>query len=172
MRNMLWCVKGGMPSILFCEAIIGLLCFDRPSNLFQPTYSTAFRVVEFRDIGFDVQKGRSIENVHVLNIQGPPPDLDKSDDGKPDRIGPLRCSCGKKASRFGIQERGNDEFIAAALMEVVKKNQMGETIKILQPICKFRKEFHSAADSCRARRLDGHVLQFLERRVNDADGTT
>jgi hypothetical protein len=88
-------------------------------------------VVEFGDIGFNVQKRSSIEDVHVLNVQSVSSDLDKTDDGEPDRIGPLWGSCGKDASWLGIKERSNNKLVPAALMKVVKKNQMGETVKVL-----------------------------------------
>jgi len=105
-------------------------------------------MVEFWNIGFDVQERRSIEDVHILNVEGATPDLDKPDDGKADGIGPLRGSCGENASRFEIQERGDGEFKTSALMEVVKKDEMGETVKVLQPISKFGIKVHSAVDSC------------------------
>ena len=91
-------------------------------------------MIEFRDIGLDVKERRSVEDVHILDIQGAFADLHKTDDGKPDGIGPFRCSCGKKSSRFRVKKRSDGELLAAALMEAVKKNEMGEPIKVLQSI--------------------------------------
>ncbi len=164
-------VKRGIPLLVFAEPFVGSFVSDFSASLFQPTDSTVLLVVEFGHIGLDVQERRPVEDVHVLKVQGASPDLDKSDDGKPYRIGPFRCSCGKDAPRFRVEERGNGELVTAALMELVKKNQMGETVKVLQSFSKFGIKVHSAVDSFRARGLDGHVFQFLEGRVNDADGT-
>ena len=133
---------------LFREPFVGSFISDFSPSLFQPADATALLMIEFWNIGFDVQERRSIEDVHILNVEGATPDLDKPDDGKADGIGPLRGSCGENASRFEIQERGDGEFKTSALMEVVKKDEMGETVKVLQPISKFGIKVHSAVDSC------------------------
>jgi hypothetical protein len=137
-----------MPSTIFPEPIVGSLRFNHPLNLFQPTDATVLLVVEFRNIGFDIQERCAIQDVHVLDVQGGPLDPDESHNGKPDGIGPLRCSCGENASRFRIKERGNDQLVTAALMEVVKKDEMGEAVKVLQPFSKFRKQLHGPVNSC------------------------
>jgi hypothetical protein len=98
--------------------------------------------------------------------------LEKSHYGNPDRIGALWRSCGEDTPRFRIKEWSNDQLAPKAFMEVVKENEVGKTVQILKPVHEFREELHGTSDSCCARRLDRHVLQFLEGRANDADGTT
>jgi hypothetical protein len=117
-------------------------------NLFQPTDATVLLVVEFRNIGFDIQERRTVQDVHVLNVQGGPPDSYEAHNGKADGIGPLRCSCGENASRFRIKERGNGETVTAAFMKAVKKNEMGKTGEVFQPLCEFGIKVHGAANSC------------------------
>jgi hypothetical protein len=107
-------VKEGITLPVFPESFVGSFVSYFSLRFFQPTGATILLMIEFRDIGLDVQERRSVQDVDVLNLQGAPPDLDKFHYGKPDRIGPLRGSCGENAPRFRIEERGNGELITAA----------------------------------------------------------
>jgi hypothetical protein len=43
--------------------------FNLSASLFEPPDSTVLLKVEFGDIGFYVQERRSVENIHIIDLQ-------------------------------------------------------------------------------------------------------
>jgi hypothetical protein len=55
-------------------------------------------------------------------------------------------------------------------MEMIEKDQVRETVNVLESGSELRKEFHPAFRSFSAGRLYRHAIGFVEWRMDDSDG--
>lgn len=95
-------------AILF-ESIIRFPSWHGFPGFLKPPSPHFHLIIEFRHIGFDVQKWGAVKNVHILNVQHTVFDLVQLNNWKPNRVRTLRCTGGKESPWLRIHERYNME---------------------------------------------------------------
>lgn len=59
----------------------------------KPPDLTILSGIKLRDIGLDIEKRGSIENIHIFDGETPAFNTNEFHHGNPDRVWTLRCSC-------------------------------------------------------------------------------
>ena len=131
------------------------------SSLLQPARSRRrCGHIERGNVGFDVEQGRAVQHVHVLDMQNTFLDAIQLYDRKTDGIRSLGSSGGKKPVRTGIHEGHDAQLESLTAMEVVQQDDVGETFEVLQPLVIVPKHLHPTRHARGTRRLNGHALAF------------
>jgi hypothetical protein len=127
-------------------------------------------MVKFWNIRLNVEKGGTVQDVHILDMQSAVLYPLQLDNGKADRIRPFGCSCGENPARLGIHERDDLQVESLAAVEMVEEDDMGKPIEILQPGSVFFKDFDGPFHTAGTRRLDRHARRVGEWRIDRSYG--
>ena len=134
----------------------------------QPTGPDVGAVVELSDIWFDVQNGRSVEQVEVLDGKHVALDREQIDHREADGIGPARSASGEETPGLGVEEGDDLEAPSRRSVEVTQQDDVRETVEIAQTLGELREHLDGSACAVGSRWLDRCSLSLQEWAVNDA----
>lgn len=121
-------------------------------------------------VWLDVKQRRTVENVYVTDVQEAVFDPVEMDDGKADGVGPRGGAGGEETAGFCIQEWNDVQVVAAAAVEMVEQDDVGESVKILQSGMICLKQFDCALNAGGSGGLNRHTFKLVEWCVDDSNG--
>jgi hypothetical protein len=140
-----------------------------PSDLCKPSGSNRGITVEFRYERFDIQNGRSIEEIYVLDMQYAVFNALQLNHRETDGIRSFWRARGKESPGSVTHEGNNVEIEPFASMEIREQDDVGEAVKVFQPRLIFFKHLDGAVNPLSASGLIRYALQRLEGRVYDSN---
>ncbi len=126
--------------------------------------------IKFWNVWLDVQKGSSIYNVYVSDMEHVPFNPDETYRGNANWVRSTWASHGKDAMCFVIHIGFHLQRRPLGQMKVVYQNNVGEALHIFQPLGVFWKYLDCSINTFSARRLYRCSFGLSERGVDDADG--
>ena len=145
-------------------------------NLAQPFLKPAESGLRFLVSGcvrFDIQDRCSFDHIHPLDMQNIFIPFDEPENRKTYGIGPIRASGGKNASLLAIVRRMGVEFSLSGFVESEDKDDMGESVEILQAFGIFFENLQFSPDGVESFGIRipefFDVFFFLERRMDRSD---
>ena len=151
------------------EARIRFLPANLIPDLFQPSYPNLTWAFKLRHIRLDIQQRRAIKRIYPRHIDQVAFQADNLYQRQPNWIGAAWRARGKDATWLSIEERGHNQVGLLYAVEMIKQVDVGEAGQILQASHKFRKDLHDSRRTSITRWLNRHILQAIERAVNNAD---
>jgi hypothetical protein len=127
-------------------------------------------LIKLWHVWLDIQQGRPVNDIHVLNMQDVLVNAEQPHDGEPDWIGARWSPGGKDSAWLGIHEGSDGELQLLDLVEMVEQNDVGKAVQVLQPFDKLGQDLDKAPNPGGPCGLDGHSLNILEWAMDCANG--
>lgn len=132
------------------------------SSFFQPAVAGVFPIIEFRDVGFDVNEGGVVQNVYFADFQYVSNPVFQFYDGHANAVGTAWMAGCKDAVGGVIQKGRPGQENFPCPVKDVEENDMGKGINGFQPGFEFREDFNPAFPFRGKGALNGtFILRFV-----------
>lgn len=102
-----------------------------PEVVLQPADSHVVRPIELGHIGLDVQQGRTVDDVHVLDVENVLLDPQQANDRDPDRAGPLGAPRRKDPTLPVVEKGFHPQCRRFGPVEMVNQDHVREAVEVL-----------------------------------------